>query len=179
MKTIIALHGLLAEFERHDDLLAAARAAHAEGYRCMDAYSPFPIDGLPEALGRRRTWVPLIVLLGGLAGGCGGYFMQWYSMAIDTPLNVGGRPLHSWPSFIPITFELTVLCAAISALVGMLALNKLPQPYHPVFNVPQFARASTDRFFLCIEAADPKFDRFATRTFLEGLRPCEVTEVEL
>jgi len=160
------LHGLMAEFEDHAQVVEAARRAHETGYRCMDAYTPFPVEGLPEALGSRRTAVPRIVLTGGIIGAVGGYFMEWYSMAVDYPINIGGRPFNSWPAYIPITFELTVLCAAISAIVGMLALNCLPQPHHPVFNVPGFERASTDRFFLCIEASDPKFEPSVTRQFL-------------
>jgi hypothetical protein len=144
----------------------------------MDAYTPFPVEGLVEAMGHRRTWIPMFVLLGGAAGGAGGYFMQWYALAVDYPLNIGGRPFHSWPSFVPITFELTVLGAAIAAVLSMLALNRLPQPYHPVFNVPEFERASTDRFFLCLEASDPKFDHARTRQFMEQLRPIAVREVE-
>src|SRR5262245_58288573 len=178
MKREPSLFGLLAEFDDHEKLLAAARRAYSEGYRRMDAYSPFPISGLAESLGRRGTAVPLIVLLGGMASGLGGYFMQWYAMVRDYPLNVGGRPLHSWPAFIPITFELTVLGGALAALVAMLALNKLPQPYHPVFNAPEFGRASQDRFFLCIEAADPKFKTAETRAFLQGLGPEKIVEVE-
>src|ERR1041385_2450577 len=144
----------------------------------MDAFSPFPIEGLAEALGREFTLVPLFTLLGGIAGGLGAYFMEWYSMSRLYPINVAGRPLHTWPHFIPVTFELTVLIASISALAAMLLLNRLPQPYHPVFNVPEFRRASIDRFFLCIEVADDKFDAKATTRFLEGLKPCMVTEVE-
>jgi hypothetical protein len=177
MKPVNPLYGLMAEFESDRALLEAARRAYASGYRRLDAYSPFPIEGLAQALGRRRTAVPLIVLIGGLTGGLGGYFMQYYSMAVDYKFNIGGRPLHSWPSFIPITFELTVLCASLSAVIGMLALNRLPEPYHPVFNVPEFARASVDRFFLCIESTDPIFDLPGTRKFLESLNPIRVLEV--
>ncbi len=177
MKAKERIYGLMAEFEDHEELVAAARGAYQRGYRRMDAYSPFPVEGLSEALAQKRSRVPLIVLLGGLCGGLGGYFMEWYSMAVDYPLNVGGRPFHSWPAFIPITFELTVLGAAISAIVGMLALNRLPRPHHPVFNLPEFARASTDRFFLCIESSDPQFDPVATRQFLESLEPASVKEV--
>jgi hypothetical protein len=175
MKT--ALYGLLAEFRTPAELLAAARQSFAEGYRKMDAFSPFPIDGLAEALGRRRTGVPLIVLLGGIAGGIGGYFMQWFALAVDYPLNVGGRPFHSWPAFVPITFELTVLCAALCGLIGMLVLNRLPHPHHPLFAARGFERATRDRFFLCIETRDAKFDLNATRRFLESLKPESVSEV--
>jgi hypothetical protein len=168
----------MAEFDNTTAIVAAARRAYAEGYRRLDAYTPFPVDGLDEALNLHRTRVPLIVLLGGLAGCLGGYFLQYWIMAIYWPVNVGGRPLNSWPMFIPVTFELTVLLAALSAVLGMLALNGLPHPYHPVFNVPRFALASQDRFFLCIEASDPRFDRVATRNFLESLAPQEVSDVE-
>lgn len=171
------MHGIMAEFEEHEQLLEAAKRAYAEGYREMDAYSPFPIDGLAEALGRDYTPVPLITLLGGMIGGLGGYFMEWISMARLYPLNVGGRPHNSWPNFIPVTFELTVLIASLSALVSMLVLNRLPRPHHPVFNVPEFRRASIDRFFLCIETSDGKFDRQRTREFLNSLKPLTVLEV--
>ena len=172
------LYGLMAEFDEHEQLLEAAKRAYAEGYRRMDGFSPFPIEGLAEALGYEMSLVPLFTLMGGIAGGLGGYFMQWYSMARLYPLNVGGRPLNSWPNFIPITFELTVLIASISALISMLVLNKLPHPHHPVFNVPEFRRASIDRFFLCIEVADPKFDREKTWEFLDSLKPVMIAEVE-
>jgi hypothetical protein len=168
----------MAEFDDHNRLLEAAQRAYAHGYRRMDAYSPFPVEGLAEALGHEYTPVPLITLIGGMAGGLGGYFMEWYSMGRLYPLNVGGRPYNSWPNFIPITFELTILIAAISALVGMLVLNRLPQPHHPVFNEPTFRRASIDRFFLCIEVDDPNYDRQGTWRFLEGLNPLRVSEVE-
>lgn len=171
------IYGLMAEFEEQDQVVAAARRAYACGYRRMDAYSPFPVQGLAEALGRRPTRVPLIVFLGGICGGLAGYFMQWYAMAISYPINVGGRPFNSWPAYVPITFELTVLAGALSAIVGMLALNRLPEPYHPVFNLRAFARASSDRFFLCIEATDPRFDPADTRQFLESLGPESVQEV--
>jgi hypothetical protein len=177
MTTPPGIYGLLAEFTDPDAVVAAARRAHQQGYRCLDAYTPFPIEGLAEALGRKPTVVPRLVFIGGLCGGLGGYFMQWYALAVDYPLNVGGRPFHSWPAFIPITFELTILGAALTAIIGMLALNRLPQPYHPVFNVPEFKRATTDRFFLCIESCDPCFDSQATRQFLESLTPVSVKEV--
>jgi len=169
--------GLLAEFTDKDQLLSAAQRAHAEGYRQMDAFSPFPIEGLAEALGHRRRWIPLFVLLAGIVGGLGGYFMQVYAMALDYPLNIGGRPLHSWPAFVPITFELTILFGSLTAFVSVFLLNRLPQPYHPVFNAPEFARASQDRFFLAIEAKDPAFVFDRTRRFLENLGAEAVLEV--
>ncbi|HKQ76489.1 MAG TPA: DUF3341 domain-containing protein [Blastocatellia bacterium] len=168
----------MAEFDSPTAVVDATRRAYAEGYRRMDAYTPFPVEGLAEEMRFHHTRVPLIVLLGGLAGCLGGYFLQYWIAAIYWPLNIAGRPLNSWPMFIPVTFELTVLAAALSALLGMLALNGLPHPYHPVFNVPRFALASQDRFFLCIEASDPRFDRAATRDFLESLSPREVSDVE-
>jgi hypothetical protein len=171
------LYGLMAEFENEHQLLEAARRVHAEGYRSTDAYSPFPIEGLYHAMGRRGTAVPLIVFTTGAIFCLGGFFMQWFAMAVDYPLNIGGRPLNSWPAFIPITFELTVLGSALAAMIGLFALNRLPCPYHPVFNAPQFARASTDRFFIAIEASDPKFNPEKTRQFLRSLNPLDVMEV--
>jgi hypothetical protein len=172
------IYGLMAEFDNPTALVAAAGQARAAGYTKMDAFSPFPIEELPEALGVRRTRLPLLVLIGGLVGCLGGFFMQWYSAAVDYPINVGGRPYNSWPMFMPVTFEMTVLLAGLTAVFAVLALNGLPMPYHPVFNVPRFALATRDRFFLCIEATDPRFDRAATREFLQGLHPREVSEVE-
>ena len=171
------IYGLIAEFEDPTSLVAAAHKAYAGGYRAMDAYSPFPIEELHEALGTHHTRLPLVVLIGGIVGGLGGYALQYWASAIAYPVNVGGKALHSWPAFIPITFECTILVAALSAVFGMLALNGLPQPYHPVFNVPRFALASRNRFFLCIEARDPQFELAATRKFLETLSPREVTTV--
>jgi hypothetical protein len=172
-----AVYGLLAEFGDVNELLHATRAARKAGYQQLDAYSPFPSEELAEALGAHDRWLPLLVLVGGIVGGLGGYLLQYWTSAIDYPLNVGGRPLHSWPSFIPVTFECTVLGAALAAVLGMLALNGLPRPHHPVFNVPRFALSSRDRFFLLIQARDPRFDRRATRDFLQTLRPYEVSEV--
>jgi hypothetical protein len=171
------IYGLIAEFDDSERVLEAAKEAFGNGYRNMDAYTPFPVDGLAEALGRRKTVVPLIVLSAAICGAIGGYFLQWYALAVDYPINVGGRPFNSWPAYIPITFELMVLCASTSAIIAMLALNRLPQPHHPVFNAPGFERASVDRFFLCIEASDAKFDLSATRQFLERLWPKSITEV--
>jgi Protein of unknown function (DUF3341) len=172
------LYGLMGEFDSPEALLTAARGAFAEGFRKMDAYSPFPVDGLAEALGFRRTLVPLVVLIGGIIGCIGGFFLQYWVSVIDYPINVGGRPLNSWPSFIPVTFELTILLAALSAFFAVLALNGLPMPYHPVFNVDRFELASRSRFFLCIESSDPKFDRDNTRRFLETAGAQGVYEVE-
>jgi len=177
-KPRLPLYGLVAEFQGPEGLLEATKRVHADGYRHMEAYSPFPVDGLAEAMEFRRSRVPLVTLIGGIVGGCGGFFMEWFSATIHYPINVGGRPLNSWPSFIPVTFELTILCAAIAAVLGMLALNRLPMPYHPLFNVDRFDQASRDRFFLCIEARDRRFDREATRRFLEGLQPLGVYEVD-
>ncbi len=172
------LHGIMAEFEKPGQLLHAARAAYGAGYRKMDAYSPYAVEGVAEAIGFHRTRVPLIVLLGGICGALTAYGMQWYSAVLDYRLNVGGRPPHSWPAFVPITFELTVLFAAIAGVIGMLALNGLPKPYHPVFNAPEFKLASQTRFFLCIEAGDPQFDAEKVRAFLETLAPEKVMEVK-
>jgi len=169
--------GLMAEFDTATELVRATEKARLAGYRKMDAYSPIPIEELSEALGLERTRLPMLVLLGGILGGLGGFSLEYWATTIAYPFNVGGRPLNSWPQFIPVTFETTVLGAALTAFVGMWALNKLPQPYHPVFNVDAFGRASTDRFFLLIETADPRFERHATWQFLEGLRPLGVSEV--
>lgn len=172
------LYGIMAEFDTSHQLLEATRRAYDEGYRRMDAYTPIPVEGLAEALGFHRNRLPWIVLLGGIVGGIAGYLMQYSMNAVDYPINVGGRPLHSWPAFIVITFEMTILGAAIAAVLGMLALNGLPTPYHPVFNVPSFALASRDRFFLCIEAVDPRFEPERTRRFLLDLSSREVTDVQ-
>jgi hypothetical protein len=171
------VYGLIAEFDEPNALVAATRRAYQDGYRRMDAYSPFPIEELHEALHVHHTSLPLIVLIGGLLGGIGGYAMQYWVAAVAYPVNIGGRPFHSWPAFIPVTFECTILVAALAAVLGMLALNGLPMPYHPVFNLSRFALASRNRFFLCIEARDRKFDIEATRRFLETLDPREVSTV--
>jgi len=167
----------MAEFDDPTSLVTATERAHHEGYRRMDAYSPFPIEELHEALGSAPSRLPLIVLIGGLVGCIGGYALEYWSSVIAYPLNIGGKPLHSWPAFIPVTFECTILAAALSCVLGMLALNGLPMPYHPVFNLPRFALASRNRFFLCIESKDPKFDLEVTRRFLETLNPREVSTV--
>ena len=171
------VYGLMAEFDNPTALVEAARAARAKGYRKLDAYSPFPIEELSDALDLHKNRLPLIVLAGGIAGGLAGYLMQYYVTVWDFPLNIGGRPLHSWPAYIVITFEMTILLAAISTVMGLLALCGLPMLYHPAFNVPRFALASRNRFFLSIEAADPLFDARATPEFLESLEAKEVSEV--
>ncbi|MCZ6818087.1 MAG: DUF3341 domain-containing protein [Calditrichaeota bacterium] len=172
------LYGLMAEFDAPEQLIEASRKAYEAGFRQMDAYTPFPVEGLPEAVGFKKSKLPLIVLIGALVGGTLGFAMQYFASVIHYPLNIGGRPLNSWPSFLPITFEMTILVAAFSAVLGMFALNGLPQPYHPVFNVPRFALASRDRFFLCIESEDEKFDPEETKKFLESLQPKDVFEVD-
>lgn len=173
----LPIYGLMAEFESPEALVEATQRAVAAGYRKLDAYSPFPVEGLAEALGVRNTRLPLIILGGGIVGAVAGYALQYYAMVIDYPLNVGGRPLHSWPAFIPITFEVAILFAAFAAVLGMFALNGLPMPYHPVFNVPSFELASRSHFFLAIEASDPKFDLEETARFLEGLEPNSVSQI--
>jgi Alternative complex III, ActD subunit len=172
------IYGLIAEFLSAEELLEASKHASEAGYRELDAFSPFPIEGLAEAIGFHKTRLPIIVFCGGILGCCGGFFLQWWPNVIGYPQNIGGKPWDSWPAFIPITFELTILFAALSATFGMLALNRLPSPYHPVFNVEGFSQASKDKFFLLIKAVDPKFDAEQTRQFLTELNPREVSEVE-
>jgi hypothetical protein len=173
----VAYFGVLAEFADAEKLVAAAREVHSAGYRDVEAYSPLPVEGLAEALGFRRTKMPLVVLLGGIVGCFSGWALQYYASVIAYPLNVGGRPVNSWPSFVPVIFEMTVLVAALSAVLGMLAMNGLPRPHHPLFGIPQFDRATQDRFFLCILARDPMFHPTSVRQFLERLRPVGVTDV--
>lgn len=171
MNAPLPLYGLLAEFLTPNEVLAAARSARRAGYRDMDAYTPYTVEGLSAELGMRRSRVPSVVLIAGLVGAAVGFFMQYYSMSIDFPFNSGGKPTNSWPAFIPVTFELLVLVASLAAFISMLLLNGLPRPHHPLFNEPRFARASQDRFFLCIEATDPQFDLRETTDFLAGLEP--------
>ena len=171
------IYGVMAEFDNPSALVSAARAARAKGYRKLDAYSPFPIEELTDALHLHKNKLPLIVLAGGVIGGLTGFFLQYWIAVIYFQINIAGRPLNSWPSFIIITFELTILFASLSAVLGMMALCGLPMPYHPVFNVPRFSAASRNRFFLCIEAADPLFDPARTSQFLGTLEPTEVSEV--
>jgi len=170
--------GLMAEFDKPADLVHACRAAREAGYRQMDAYTPFPMEAVFEALELHKNEMPLIVLCGGILGAIGGLTLEWWVSVVAYPLNVAGKPFFSLPQFIPVMFECTILAAAVSCVLGMLALNALPMPYHPVFNVPSFALASRDRFFLAIESRDPKFDAVATRKFLEGLTPLAVSEVD-
>ena len=172
------IYGVMAEFDAPTALVVAADRAREEGYRYLDGYTPYPIEELHEALRIHDRRLPMLVLIGGVIGCLGGYLLQYWVSAIAYPVIVGGRPFNSWPAFIPVTFECTILAASLTAVLGMLALNGLPQPFHPVFNVPRFALASRNRFFLCIEARDPKFDIDATRQFLESLGAKEVTVVE-
>jgi hypothetical protein len=168
----------MAEFKDPDAVLHAAESVRAAGYTKIEAYTPFPIHHLDEAVGANDIWVPWVIFLSGLAGGAFGYWLQWWINTSAYPLNVGGRPFHSWPSFIPATFECTVLAASFGAFFGMLALNGLPRPYHPVFNAPRFELASQDRFFLCIEADDPKFNIETTWQLLKNLGADAVSEVQ-
>jgi hypothetical protein len=171
------IYGMVAEFETPEALVAAIRLAREEGYRNLDAYTPFPIEGLDEELHFRPTRLPWVVFAAGCLGTAVAFFTQYFASVLHYPLNVGGRPLNSWPAFVPVMFELTVLSAAILGVIAMLGRNGLPRLHHPLFNVPEFSRATTDRFFLCIEAVDPKFDRGATGDFLTGLAPLSVAEV--
>jgi hypothetical protein len=172
------VYGLLAEFDTPAQLVAAAKRAHAEGYRQIDTFSPFPIEEAWEAIGHRDRRLSFIVLMGGIVGGLSGYGLEYWVHSIAYPVNIAGKPLNSWPQFIPVTFEMTILIAAISAVLGMIVLNGLPMPYHPVFNVPRFEHASRDKFFLLVESRDPKFDRQRTFEFLKALDPSEINAVE-
>ncbi len=176
MKTT-RIYGMMAEFDSASDLVAAARKTHEAGYRKIDAYSPFPIEELAEAIGFHKNRVPLVTLIGGLLGGLGGYFMQYWMNVDSYPVVIGGKPYHSWPAFIVVTFEMTILFGGIFAVLGMLALNGLPMPYHPVFNVPRFAMATKDRFFLIVFSTDPKYTPGGTKQFLESLVPRSISEV--
>jgi hypothetical protein len=171
------LYGLMAEFETPTELVNACKAAYAEGYRDMDAYSPFPIEAASEAIGFHKSAVPLIVLLGGILGGTSGFALQYWINVIAYPLNIGGKPYDSWPAFIVPTFEMTILFAGLCGMFGMFALNGLPQPYHPVFNVDKFSAVTRDKFFLCVEATDPRFDLVGTQQFMQRLKPLSISEV--
>ena len=171
------LYGVLAEFENTEDLISAVRRVREAGYAKIDAFTPFPVEGLAEAVGFSASRVPVITFIGGLIGCFGGFFLQYYPNVLGYPLNIGGRPENSWPAFIPITFELTILSAALATVFGMLALNGLPTPYHPVFSAPRFQLASRNRVFLCIKARDPKFNLEAVKKLLAGLRATDITEI--
>jgi hypothetical protein len=173
------LYGIMLEFAEPEPLLAAAELAYSRGYRELDAFTPYAIEGLAEAIGFRKDHVSLVTLICGLSGGITAFGFQWYANVIDYPINTGGRPYFSWPAFIPITFELTILGAAFGAAIGMLAMNRLPKPWHPAFNLPEFSRASRDRFFLCIQAKDPQFEPAAVRELFADSRALSVREVEL
>jgi hypothetical protein len=174
---VSALYGLMAEFSSAEKLVEAARRAREAGYAHVEAYSPFPIEGIAEAVGFEGSRVPLATLIGGIVGGAGGFFLQWYAAVIDYPINIGGRPTNSWPAFIPVTFEMTVLFAALTAVVFMFIANGLPKLRHPVFEVREFELSTRNRFFLCLRAAERKFDRDDTRHFLERLEPMKIIEV--
>ncbi len=174
---MVHTYGILAEFDDADELVAAAERVHEAGYRRVEAYSPMPVEGLADAIGFHRTRMPLVVVVGGIVGGLSGYALQYYATVVAYPMNVGGRPLHSWPAFIPVTFEMTILFAALAAVLGMLAMNGLPRPHHPLFGVPQFDRASRDGFFLCIMRSDPLYHERTTRNLLESLGATEVIDV--
>jgi Protein of unknown function (DUF3341) len=171
------IYGLMAEFDSPTELVVAARKTYAAGYKKIDAYSPFPVEELADAIGFRRNGVPAVVLVGGILGCLSGYLLQWWISVVSYPVNVGGRPYHSAPAFIVVTFEMTILCAVLAAVFGMLALNGLPMPYHPVFNVPRFRFATKDRFFLIVFSSDPKYTSTGTRAFLESLAPRSISEV--
>src|SRR5246127_3816409 len=172
------IYGMMAEFDTPDSIVHAAKLTHEAGYRRIDAYSPFPIEALAEAIDFHPTDVPLVVLIGGILGGVSGFFLQYWIHVINYPINVGGRPLNSWPAFIVVTFEMTILFAGIFTVFGMLALNGLPKPHHPVFAVPQFSLVTDDAFFFYIESNDPKFDGEKTRAFLQELNPVGVYVVD-
>jgi hypothetical protein len=171
------VYGLMAEFDDPEDLVVASQRAHDAGYREMDAYSPFPIHGLDDAIGFKDSKVQWMMFWGGVIGAAAGFALQAYANGMDYPINVGGRPFISWPYFFPVTFESTILLSSFAGVLGMLGLNGLPKPYHPVFNAPRFDLATQDRFFLCIEAKDPKFEIDETARFLEGLGSLSVEEV--
>jgi hypothetical protein len=171
------IYGLLAEFDTAEAVVEAAHRTYAAGYRKIDAYSPFPIEELSEAIGFHKNGVAPVCLLGGILGGTGAYLLQWWINTISYPVNIGGRPYHSWPAFIIVTFEMTILFGGLAAVFGMLVLNGLPQPYHPLFNVDRFSFVTRDRFFIAIFASDDKYDLVETREFLQTLHPHSISEV--
>lgn len=173
-----ALYGVMAEFTDATELMRAAKAAYAEGFRHMDAYTAAPVHGLAEAMGHDDRRVQKLTFAGGVLGLLGGFGLCYWTSVIDYPLNIGGRPLNSWPAFIPVTFEITILIASITAVLSWILLNGLPLPYHPVFNVPRFAEIASEKgFFLTIESSDPKFDRQRTVDFLKALGAKDVNEI--
>jgi hypothetical protein len=172
-----ATYGLMAEFDRSESMLAALRYLREQGYVAVEGYAPFPVEGLDEAVGFTRNRVPLLALCGGIVGGVGGFFMQWYSAVISYPFNVGGRPTNSWPAFIPVTFEMTVLCAALAGFFGLWILNGLPRLRHPVFNAPHFQLATRNRFFVCVRSDDPKYALEPLRLAFDRFAPTSVHEV--
>ena len=175
--TVPSIYGLLAEFDTPTELVNACKAAYAEGYREMDAYSPFPVEEASEAIGFHKSAVPLIVLVGGILGGLSGFMLQYWINVIAYPLNIGGKPFNSWPAFIVPTFEMTILFAGLSGMFGMFALNGLPRPYHPLFHVARFSKVTRNKFFLCVEAIDPKFDLVGTQEFMVRLTPLSISVV--
>ena len=177
-KTPRTIYGLIAEFDDPNMLVEATNKTREAGYTKMDAYTPFPVHGMEDALGLKRSRLPRLVIVCGLIGLVAGYGLEYWASAINYPYNIAGRPLHTWPMFMPVAFETTVLGAAFGAVFGMLGLNGLPQPYHPVFNVPGFELASRNQFFLCIESSDPQFNLARTHNFLESVQSRKVTEVE-
>ncbi len=172
------MYGLMAKFNRQEDLITAARRTYEAGYRQFDTYSPYPVPQLAEAMHLKGSPLPFVILAGGIIGGLGAFLMMWFATGIDYPLNIGGRPLFSWPAYIPITFELTVLFGAFAGVLGMFAVTRFPMPYHPVFNSEDFnEHGAVDAFYLTIESSDPKYDPEQTRRFLEGLGSALVSEV--
>jgi hypothetical protein len=173
------LYGLLAKFNTQEDLIIASDRTYSEGYRKFDSYSPYPVPELARAMHLKSSPLPFVILAGGILGGVGGFLMMTYATVWDYPLNIGGRPLFSWPTYIPITFELTVLLGALCGILGLFFFTRFPQPYHPVFNSEDFIEhGSQDAFYLSIEASDPKFDLDRTRRFLENLGSALVSEIE-
>lgn len=173
------LYGLVARFPDQEALVDAAGRVYEEGFRSFDAYTPYPVEGLSRAMRLKPSLLPLVMLGGGVSGALGGFLMQAFAMGIDYPLNIGGRPLFSWPTYIPIAFELTILFAALGGILGLFIFTRLPQPYHPVFNFEDFLQhGSQDGFYLGIEASDPKFDLERTRKVLQELQPVQIAEVE-
>ena len=173
------LYGLLAKFDSPEELIHASNRTVEAGYKKFDTYTPYPIEGLAQAMRLRPSPLPFLILAGGVIGAFAGFLMQTFATVIDNPYNIGGRPLFSWPAYIPITFEVTILSAALFGFFGLFIINRFPQPYHPVFNSEDFSQhAAQDGFYMDIEASDPKFDIDITRKFLEDLGSIQVSEIE-